>query len=100
MPPVRDASTNPRAATVLPAPVACSNQKRRSAPGSSSGGGGSSSSSASTSASASQSSGSSSSPSSSSPSPGRVSLVEVTLQSHLSRGKLGEVLLREDAVAT
>ena len=34
-PPVRDASTNPTAATVLPAPVACSNQKRRLAPGSS-----------------------------------------------------------------
>ena len=33
MPPVRDASTKPRAATVLPAPVACSNQKRRAAPG-------------------------------------------------------------------
>ena len=28
-PPVRDASTKPSAATVLPAPVACSNQKRR-----------------------------------------------------------------------
>ena len=27
-PPVREASTNPSAATVLPAPVACSNQKR------------------------------------------------------------------------
>ena len=35
MPPVRDASTKPSAATVLPAPVACSNQKRRAAPGSS-----------------------------------------------------------------
>ena len=34
-PAVREASTNPRAATVLPAPVACSNQKRRSALGSS-----------------------------------------------------------------
>src|SRR3954465_9836347 len=34
-PPVRVASTKPTAATVLPAPVACSNQKRRSAPGSS-----------------------------------------------------------------
>ncbi len=32
---MRDASMNPTAATVLPAPVACSNQKRRSAPGSS-----------------------------------------------------------------
>ena len=36
MPPVRDASTKPSAATVLPAPVACSNQKRRAAPASSS----------------------------------------------------------------
>ena len=35
MPPVREASTKPTAATVLPAPVACSNQKRRLAPGSS-----------------------------------------------------------------
>ena len=35
MPPVRDASTKPIAATVLPDPVACSNQKRRLAPGSS-----------------------------------------------------------------
>ena len=35
MPPVRDASTNPSAATVLPAPVACSNQKRLLAFGSS-----------------------------------------------------------------
>src|SRR3712207_2364971 len=34
-PPVREASTNPSAATVLPAPVACSNQNRRAAPGSS-----------------------------------------------------------------
>ena len=34
-PPVRDASTKPSAATVLPAPVACSNQKRLSAFGSS-----------------------------------------------------------------
>ena len=33
MPPVREASTKPSAATVLPAPVACSNQKRRAAPG-------------------------------------------------------------------
>jgi len=35
MPPVRDASTKPSAATVLPAPVACSNQKRFAAFGSS-----------------------------------------------------------------
>ena len=35
MPPVREASTKPIAATVLPAPVACSNQKRRAASGSS-----------------------------------------------------------------
>ncbi len=35
MPPVREASTKPIAATVLPAPVACSNQNRRDAPGSS-----------------------------------------------------------------
>ena len=34
-PPVREASMKPTAATVLPAPVACSNQKRRLAPGSS-----------------------------------------------------------------
>ena len=34
-PPVREASTKPSAATVLPAPVACSNQKRRAASGSS-----------------------------------------------------------------
>ena len=37
MPPVREASTKPSAATVLPAPVACSNQKRRLASGSSGG---------------------------------------------------------------
>ena len=35
MPPVREASMKPTAATVLPAPVACSNQNRRLAPGSS-----------------------------------------------------------------
>ena len=35
MPPVREASTKPSAATVLPAPVACSNQKRLAALGSS-----------------------------------------------------------------
>src|SRR3954454_3222688 len=35
MPPVRDASTKPSAATVLPAPVACSNQNRLAALGSS-----------------------------------------------------------------
>ena len=35
MPPVREASTKPSAATVLPAPVACSNQKRLPALGSS-----------------------------------------------------------------
>ena len=35
MPPVREASTKPTAATVLPAPVACSNQKRLPAFGSS-----------------------------------------------------------------
>ena len=34
-PPVREASMKPTAATVLPEPVACSNQKRRLAPGSS-----------------------------------------------------------------
>src|SRR3954452_8115496 len=34
-PPVRDPSMKPSAATVLPDPVACSNQKRRLAPGSS-----------------------------------------------------------------
>ena len=34
-PPVREASMKPTAATVLPAPVACSNQNLRSAPGSS-----------------------------------------------------------------
>ena len=41
-PPVRDASTKPSAATVLPAPVACSNQKRLPALGSSSASAGSS----------------------------------------------------------
>ncbi len=61
MPPVREASTNPTAATVLPAPVACSNQKRRLAPGSSGASTISSSASAS-SGSSSQSWGSSSSP--------------------------------------
>ena len=35
MPPVREPSTKPSAATVLPAPVACSNQKRLPAFGSS-----------------------------------------------------------------
>src|SRR4029077_19142074 len=35
MPPVCEASTKPSAATVLPAPVACSNQKRLAAFGSS-----------------------------------------------------------------
>src|SRR4051794_27910116 len=35
MPPEREASTKPIAATVFPAPVACSNQKRRAAFGSS-----------------------------------------------------------------
>ena len=54
MPPVREASTKPTAATVLPAPVACSNQKRRSAPGSS---GASSITSSSSSSASSQSSG-------------------------------------------
>src|SRR3954447_23239914 len=65
MPPVREASTKPSAATVLPAPVACSNQKRLLAPGSS----GLSATSASTPSSF-QSSGSSGSSSSSSSSPG------------------------------
>ena len=59
MPPVREASTKPSAATVLPAPVACSNQKRRAAPGSSSSGA-SVAASSSASSSGSQSSGSSS----------------------------------------
>ena len=69
MPPVREASTKPIAATVLPAPVACSNQKRREAPGSSGCSGScSSSSSSSSSAAGSQSTGSSSSGISSSPS--------------------------------
>ncbi len=63
MPPVRDASTKPMAATVLPAPVACSNQNRLWALGSS---GASGSCSSSASFSASQSSGSSSSGTSSS----------------------------------
>ena len=58
MPPVREASTKPSAATVLPAPVACSNQKRRAAPGSSSSASAAASSSASSAGS--QSSGSSS----------------------------------------
>ena len=58
MPPVREASTKPSAATVLPAPVACSNQKRRAAPGSSAAASAAASSSASSAGS--QSSGSSS----------------------------------------
>ena len=58
MPPVREASTKPSAATVLPAPVACSNQKRRAAPGSSTAASAAASSSASSAGS--QSSGSSS----------------------------------------
>ena len=63
MPPVREASTKPTAATVLPAPVACSNQKRRLAPGSS---GASSTCSSSSASCSSQSCGSSSSSASSS----------------------------------
>ena len=69
MPPVREPSTKPSAATVLPAPVACSNQKRLPALGSS-GAAGSWPSSSSATGSSSQSwgsSGSSSSSSSSSP---------------------------------
>ena len=68
-PPVRDASTKPTAATVLPAPVACSNQKRLPAFGSS---GASATSSSSVDSRSSQSCGSSgsSSSSSSSSSPG------------------------------
>src|SRR4029079_12545850 len=66
MPPVRDASTKPTAATVLPAPVACSNQKRLPAFGSS-GASATSSSSAARSSQSVGSSGSSSSSSSSSP---------------------------------
>src|SRR3954453_19873771 len=62
MPPVRDPSTKPSAATVLPAPVACSNQNRRAAPGSSRWAAGASSSSA---------------PSPSSPSAGPPALVPV-----------------------
>ena len=69
MPPVREASTKPSAATVLPAPVACSNQKRRAAPGSSATASAAASSSASSAGSQSSgsSSGSSSPSSSSSP---------------------------------
>src|SRR3954462_4738470 len=63
MPPVREASTKPTAATVLPAPVACSNQKRLPAFGSS---GASATSSASASSGVSSQSGASSSSSSSS----------------------------------
>ena len=63
-PPVRVASMKPTAATVLPAPVACSNQKRRSAPGSS--GASSTTSSSSSAGCSSQSCGSSSGASSSS----------------------------------
>ena len=63
-PPVREASMKPTAATVLPAPVACSNQKRRSAPGSS--GASSTTSSSSSAGCSSQSCGSSSAASSSS----------------------------------
>src|ERR671923_624084 len=65
-PPVGGAPTTPSAATVLPAPVACSNQNRRGAPGSSTAASTAASSSASSAAS--QSSGSSSVASSSSPS--------------------------------
>src|SRR3954466_564051 len=69
-PPVREASTKPSAATVLPAPVACSNQKRLAALGSS--GASATSSSTSRAKRSSQSCGSSgSSSSSSSSSPGR-----------------------------
>src|SRR3954447_18836792 len=70
MPPVRDASTKPSAATDLPAPVACSNQNRRAAFGSSAAASPSpgASSSSSDGASSCQSSGSSSSEISSSPS--------------------------------
>ena len=67
MPPVREASAKPSAATVLPDPVACSNQKRLLAFGSSAASAISSSSSADGS---SQSIGSSGSSSSSSSSPG------------------------------
>ena len=70
MPPVREASTKPRAATVLPAPVACSNQKRRAALGSSGCSGSWSGSAPGSSQSWGSSSGSSSSSSSSSSSPG------------------------------
>src|SRR3954467_7660247 len=66
MPPVRDPSTKPSAATVLPAPVACSNQNRLAAPGSSTAASTAASSSASSAAS--QSSGSSSVAISSAPS--------------------------------
>ena len=70
MPPVRDPSTKPSAATVLPAPVACSNQKRLAALGSSgwSGSWSSSTSESSTASDSAQSIGSSSTSSSSSPS--------------------------------
>ena len=99
-PPVRVASMKPTAATVLPAPVACSNQKRRAAPGSSAASATASSSSSSAgsssqscgSSSGASSSGSSSSSSSSSPSTspspaGRLGLVD-------SAGRAGAVFGR------
>ena len=70
MPPVREPSTKPSAATVLPAPVACSNQKRLAALGSSGASGSCSSPLSSGGASSSQSCGSSGSSSSSPSSPG------------------------------
>ena len=81
MPPVRDASTKPTAATVLPAPVACSNQKRRLAPGSS---GASPTTSSSSASGSSQSWGSSSGASSSSASSSSASAAEPLAASPLA----------------
>ena len=80
-PPVRVASMKPTAATVLPAPVACSNQKRRAAPGSS--GASSTTSSSSSGPGSDQSCGSSSSgaSSSSSPSTSASSSIEASAES-------------------
>ena len=86
-PPVRVASMKPTAATVLPAPVACSNQKRRAAPGSSAASASSSSSSSagSSSQSCGSSSGARSSGSSSSSSSARSAVA------HRPRPRLGDL---------
>src|SRR6187549_2017840 len=91
-PPVRVASMKPTAATVLPAPVACSNQKRRSAPGSSASpsGGGSSSSSSAGASSQSCGSSSSASPASSERATGSSPLVAAVCCSAISSVRVPE----------